>query len=166
MYLGLGWESWPWNSRKQTTVLWQLQLLLQMRRLLAATGELFWFSKLWRTLYCSLEHLVSPYDPYNGNAVVFSSVADGDFRLRSWRLGAKYFPAREVVVERTEVIMRYCGRGSMAGDGLTKRLAIRKYLSLVTGELLLWRMNGLSITKTRSRGGIRLCCILEYWVYY
>ena len=68
---------------------------------------------------------------YNDNAAALSTFADGDFRPHSRHIGVKYYQAREVVMDRMEVDMRYCGTGEMQADGLTKGLPIGKHAGLV-----------------------------------
>lgn len=68
---------------------------------------------------------------YNDNQAALSTFSDGDYRPHSRHIGVKYFRAREIVADRTEVDMRYCTTEEMVADGLTKGLGAVKQVQFV-----------------------------------
>ena len=117
-----------WHSRKQSitaTSTADAEFIASA----AAIGELLWFRELLAGVL--LLRCLPPTILYNDNAAALSTFSDGDFRPHSRHIGVKYYRAREVVADRTEVDMRYCGTGDMVADGLTKGLAVGKHLGFV-----------------------------------
>ena len=96
-----------------------------------AIGALIWFRELLADVL-RIESVDLPSTVfYNDNAVALSTFADGDSWPHSRHIGVKYYRAREVVMDRTEIDMRYCGTVEMQADGLTKGLAIGKHVGFV-----------------------------------
>ena len=96
-----------------------------------AVGALIWFRELLADVLRMESADLPPTLLYNDNAAALSTFADGDFRPHLRHIGVKYYRAREVVMDRTEIDMRYCGTAEMEADGLTKGLAIGKHIGFV-----------------------------------
>ena len=98
----------------------------------AAIGALIWFRELLAgILRMEDAEDLPPTILYNDNAAALSTFADGSFRPHSRHIGVEYYRAREVVMDRTEVDMRYCGTADMLADGLTKGLSIGKHSGFI-----------------------------------
>ena len=119
-----------WHSRKQSIT---AVSTADAEYIASATaiGALIWFRELLADVLRMESADLPPTILYNDNAAALSTFADGDFRPHSRRIGVKYYRAREVVMDRTEVDMRYCGTADMLADGLTKGLAVGKHVGFV-----------------------------------
>ena len=117
-----------WHSRKQSitaTSTADAEFIASA----AAIGELLWFRELLAGVL--LLSRLPPMILYKDNAAALSTFSDRDFRTHSRHIGVKYYWAREVVADRTEVDMSYCGTGDMVADVLTKGLTVGKHLGFV-----------------------------------
>ena len=119
-----------WHSRKQSIT---AVSTADAEFIASATaiGALIWFRELLADILRIESADLPPTVLYNDNAAALSTFADGDFRPHSRHIGVKYYRAREVVMDRTEIDMRYCGTAEMQADGLTKGLAIGKHVGFV-----------------------------------
>ena len=98
----------------------------------AAIGALIWFRELLAgILRMEDAEDLPPTILYNDNVAALSTFADSSFRPHSRHIGVKYYRACEVVMDRTEVDMRYCGTADMLADGLTKGLSIGKHSGFI-----------------------------------
>ena len=68
---------------------------------------------------------------YNDNAASLASFFDDEYQPHSRHIGVKYYRARELVKDRSEVDMQYCATGDMVADGLTKGLDRIKQAAVV-----------------------------------
>ena len=95
----------------------------------AAIQELLWFRQLISRLL--RKAVLPPTVLHNDNAAALGSFFDDEYRPHSRHIGVKYYRARELVEDRSEVDMRYCSTGDMVADGLTKGLDRLKQAAFV-----------------------------------
>jgi hypothetical protein len=100
----------------------------------AAIQEFLWFWKLIRSILFDNnlgENKLPPTVLYNDNLAALSTFFDGQYLPHSRHVGVKYFRVRELVEDRTEIDMRYCGTEEKIADGLTKGLTQVKHKAFV-----------------------------------
>jgi hypothetical protein len=122
-----------WQSRKQTIT--ELSTAdAEFIASAAAIQELLWFRELLRSILFnnnSREIKIPPTVLYNDNSAALSTFFDGQYRPHSRHVGVKYICVRELVEDRTDIDIRYCGTEEMIADGLTKSLTHVKHKAFI-----------------------------------